>query len=62
MTFLAIIGIAWIRWLDTHTLIAPLMDGQRLVISFGRAVILGFVLRHRDPLNIHLRSGFSTGR
>jgi hypothetical protein len=24
MTILAIIGIAWIRWLDTHTLIAPL--------------------------------------
>lgn len=61
MTILAIIGIAWIRWLDTHTLIAPLWMVSALAISFGRAVILGFVLRHQDQLNIHLREWLFNG-
>ncbi|HRH74053.1 MAG TPA: PAS domain S-box protein, partial [Zoogloea sp.] len=61
MTILAIIGIAWIHWLDTHTLIAPMWTFSALAISFGRAVILGFVLRHQDRLNIRLREWLFNG-
>ena len=61
MTILAIVAVAWIHWLDTQSLIAPLWTFSALAISVSRAIFLGVALRHEEGLNIGLREALFNG-